>query len=154
MVAIFARHLILDIWQGSSVSGNNKTHSALHNLYHNFYTVEFYDVLAVEIIQILLKRSSISSWKGKANVMEKMRQTLLKKKICSSQLVICLNITALLLLSRYFIHFNQVFIQLPVSFYLFKVINESTRTMRKNLFKVNNKDTRTTSMMSFWCLKC
>ena len=34
--------------------------------------------------------------------------------------------------------------------YLFKVSNENTRLMYE--FKINNKDTKTTSMTSFWCL--
>ena len=41
----------------------------------------------------------------------------------------------------------------PTGIYLLKVNKRNTRTMC-DLFKVNNKDTSTASMASFWCLYC
>ena len=41
----------------------------------------------------------------------------------------------------------------PVGIYLRKV-NTNTKTRCENMFKVNNKDTRTTLLASFYCLYC
>ena len=40
----------------------------------------------------------------------------------------------------------------PTNIYLLKVDNRNTRINVWNMFKVNDKDIRTTSMSSFWCL--
>ena len=42
---------------------------------------------------------------------------------------------------------------IPAEIYLFKGNNGNKRTMC-SLFKVNNKDTRATSLTLFWCLHC
>ena len=42
----------------------------------------------------------------------------------------------------------------PANIYLFKGINRNTRKKVWNIFKVNNKNTRTMSMMSFWYFYC
>ena len=39
----------------------------------------------------------------------------------------------------------------PADMYLFKINNGNTSI---NLFKINNEDTRTHSLASFWCLYC
>ena len=41
----------------------------------------------------------------------------------------------------------------PVGIYLFKAVMEKPE-QSWSLLKVNNKDTRTTSLTSFWCLYC
>ena len=41
----------------------------------------------------------------------------------------------------------------PVGIYLFKAVMEKPEQLW-SLLKVNNKDTRTTSLTSFWCLYC
>ena len=43
---------------------------------------------------------------------------------------------------------------IPTNIYLFKVSNGNTRKKVAQNFKVNNKDTRTTSMTWFFYLNC
>ena len=43
---------------------------------------------------------------------------------------------------------------IPANIELFKVKNRNCRKKVWNMFKVNNKDTKTTSTTSFWCLYC
>ena len=44
----------------------------------------------------------------------------------------------------------------PANIYLFKVTNRNPKTYKKvwNMFKVNNKNTRMTSVTLFWCFYC
>ena len=51
-------------------------------------------------------------------------------------------------------NFLYVLRHIPASIYLLKVNNRNTRNKVWNMFKVNNKDSRMTSMTSFWCLYC
>ena len=48
----------------------------------------------------------------------------------------------------------KITIFIPASIYLLKVNNRKTRTKVWNMFKVNNKDTKTPPLASFWCLYC
>ena len=50
---------------------------------------------------------------------------------------------------------NQIFWphNYPANIYLFKINDRNTRK-RCNMFKVNNKNNRMTSMTSFWCFYC
>ena len=43
---------------------------------------------------------------------------------------------------------------MSANIYLFKVSNRNTRKKMWNMFKVNNKNIRTTSVTSFWCFFC
>ena len=42
----------------------------------------------------------------------------------------------------------------PANIYLFKVDNKILEKGMKNMFKFDNKNTRTTSLTSFWCFYC
>ena len=43
-------------------------------------------------------------------------------------------------------------ITIPAGIYLLKVYNRNTKLKVRNMFKVNNKNTKTRPIASFWCL--
>ena len=51
-------------------------------------------------------------------------------------------------------HISVSFIIYPAGIYLLKVNNRNTRTKVRNMFKVNNKATKTTPMASFRWFYC
>ena len=60
--------------------------------------------------------------------------------------------------SSYFLLFGKflcqtvlIFLHTSCHFKLLKFDNRRTRKILSNMFKVNNKNTRTTSLTSFWC---
>ena len=68
-----------------------------------------------------------------------------------------LRVVRIMLLFAYYFDFPVLGIHdysILAGIYLIKVNNENTRTNLLNIFKVNNKATKTTSMTSFWWLSC
>ena len=66
----------------------------------------------------------------------------------------CHDIIAMLCVTMINIKMWQFELSFPASSDLFKVNYRNSRKKLRNMFKVNDKDTRTMSMTSFWCFYC
>ena len=67
---------------------------------------------------------------------------------------VCNNIIVMLCVTMINIKIEQFELSFPASSDLLKVKNRNSRKKLWNMFKVNDKDTRTISMTSLWCFYC